>query len=316
MTRRLLLPLAMTALASLLFTGCASLQSGLSPTGGTPIVCDDACDGYAGCDQPGCPDPGCIAGWDGMAGGGCDTCYFGRNGNIQIVRGRAYALLDGIGDVFGVANKLALWDRRADNHRVSPSTEMAVATYLREHQLNRTLIRVNQYDPIDEWKRLMANDSISPGWKYTFGAYDWLKYTLIPGRLVGGDWYNPFSDSIHLYSDIPSIGLAKAAYAKDVYSRDYPGTYAAGQDVPIFGMWHETLANQDVLRYLKRRGNSASVAEAERILYPDYGGAWGAQVLGFLPYGNVYGRAAGAMAGHAVRNVKEIATGTSQSTLR
>ena len=121
---------------------------------------------------------------------------------------------------------------------------------------------------------------------------------------MGGDWYNPFTDSVHLYSDIPAIGLSKAAYAKDVHSRSLPGTYASFQDAPIIGLYHEKLANDEVVNHLKQHGSAAQVAEAERILDPDFSGSVGAQTLGFLPYGNVYGRAAGALVGQAARQIK------------
>ena len=45
------------------------------------------------------------------------------------------------------------------------------------------------------------------------------------------------------------------------------------------------------------------ILDDNRILIPDFGGAMGAQVLGFLPYGSVYGRAAGALTGHAYRGL-------------
>jgi hypothetical protein len=237
-------------------------------------------------------------------GGPCDACdALPARGSGQLARGRRIKWLDDLGSFVGTVNKIALWDKRADNHRVSPQTERAVLTYLRRNQLDSVLVRSNQYDPLGEWKRLVANKRMAAPWKYTFGTYDWLRYTLVPGRVFGGDWYNPFTDSVHLYSDIPAIGLAKAAYAKDVHGREYPGTYASVQDTPLLGLWHETLANQEAIRYVKRTGTRADVAEAERILIPDFGGAIGAQALGFLPYGHVYGRAAGALGGHVYREL-------------
>ena len=301
---------ALLALAACLLTGCHAIPPRDGFLAAHHTDCDaSACDGV-GCDVDQCLDGtcdgltcDCAAACDGV---GCDSCdSFHPNSSRQLVRGRRIKWLDDTGSVLGFANKIALWDSRADNHKISPATEREILTYLRHNNLDTVLVRSNQYDPMGELKRLIANKRMSAPWKYTFGAYDLMKYTFIPGRLLGGDWYNPFTDSIHIYSDIPSIGLAKAAYAKDVHSRTRPGMYASAQDTPILGLWHETLANNEVMSYLKKKGNSSQVAEAQRILYPDFGGAVGAQVLGFLPYGNVYGRATGALAGHAYRGITQ-----------
>ena len=87
-------------------------------------------------------------------------------------------LLDRTASSLGFANKLALWDSRADNHNISPQTETAIVNYLQQNGLGSTLVRVNQYDPVDEWRRLVANKRMAAPWRYTVGTYDWLKYTL------------------------------------------------------------------------------------------------------------------------------------------
>lgn len=279
--------------------GCHSIHpSGHSFTcDSLPSPCDTI-DADSGCDV-GCDDDGCDA-YPGI-------------GSHQIVRGRPNKFLDGTGSVLGVVNKLALWDRRADCHKISPQTERRIASYLRHNGLNSVLVRSNQYDPIGEWGRLVANKRMAAPYKYTVGTYGWLTYTIIPGRLFGGDWYNPFTDTVHLYSDIPTIGLARAAYAKDVHGRTYQGTYAVGQTIPLVGLWHESLANKDVLQYVGESGSQSDIGEAKRILYPDFGGSIGAQLFGFLPYGSVVGRAAGALTGHAYRGLAE-SSGMRQAT--
>ena len=45
----------------------------------------------------------------------------------QIERGQPRPTLDGIGWVFGIPSKIVLWDRRVDNHSLSPETEAAIA---------------------------------------------------------------------------------------------------------------------------------------------------------------------------------------------
>jgi len=226
--------------------------------------------------------------------------------NLRVEHGHPNRLIDGTGWVLGIPNKLALWDRRADNHDVSPATEIELVNYLEQSDLDSVLVRVNQYDPGGEWHRLTQNKQISPGWRYTVGAFNMLKYTLLPGRIFGGDWYNPYTDTINLYSDIPSLALSQAAYAKDVRQRQQPGTYAAVQEIPLVGMWHETNAKNEVLEYVKSSGTEQQQAETYRILYPNYGGNWGGQVASFLPYGNVFGRLVGAGVGHATNGIRTL----------
>ena len=110
-------------------------------------------------------------------------------GEIQVERGKPRPVVDGLGRVFGIPNQIALGDRRVDNHSVSQETEQQVLNYLHDQQLDSVMVRINQYAPLDEWKRMVANKNIRPIWKLTAGNYNLLKYTLIPGRITGGDWY-------------------------------------------------------------------------------------------------------------------------------
>jgi hypothetical protein len=222
---------------------------------------------------------------------------------VRIERGRPNRFLDGTGRIFGVPQQLLYWNRRVNNHQVSAKTEQLVAEYLLANDLPEVLVRVNQYAPLAEWKRLKANRRIGAGWRYTVGVFDLLLYTLIPGRLFGDDWYNPFTDTINLYSDVPSIALHEAAYAKDVHHRRYPGTYVTIQHVPVIGMWYRTNATADTLQYLKQHGyNKAELQEADEILYPMYGGAAGGQIGKFipLPFIDIALNLAGTGVGHVV----------------
>lgn len=224
---------------------------------------------------------------------------------IHVERGKPIAIVDRIGWLAGTPTKLALWDRRADNHDVSRETEEALLEYMDERGLEDAVVRINQYDPWGEWKRLVSNDQISPGWRYTVGLYNHLEYTLLPGRILGGDWYNPYTNTVNVYSDIAPLAISRAAYAKDIRSRDYPGTYAVTQELPIVGMMHETLANREALSYAEEFGSEAEIEETRRILYPDYGSSWGGQIASFVPFGAPFGRLAGASVGHATNWMKK-----------
>lgn len=223
---------------------------------------------------------------------------------VQIERGRPNKVIDGVGWVFGAPTKLALWDRRADNHDVSKKTERDVAQYLSRRGLEGSLIRVNQYDPIGEWGRLTANKRISPGWRYTVGTYNQVKYIFAPGRIFGGDWYNPYTDTTHVYSDIAPLAISRAAYAKDIREQSHPGTYAATQEIPFVSLISTTRATNEALKYSQQYGNSAERSEAKRILSPDYGSSWGGQIASLVPFGAPIGRLAGAAVGHATNQIR------------
>src|SRR5579863_10459651 len=158
---------------------------------------------------------------------------------LEIAEGRPNKFADGIGWVLGIPGKLLLWDRRVDNHCVTPATTEAVARYLQQNQLNDACLRINQYAPGEEWMRLTTNREVGAGWRYTLGTLSLVGYTLLPGRLLGGDHYNPYTNSVYIYSDVPALALESAAYAKDVHAREYPGTYAAVNQLPVASLWHE-----------------------------------------------------------------------------
>ncbi len=151
----------------------------------------------------------------------------------RIEYGRPHKVIDAVGWAFGIPQKILLWDRRAVNHCVTKDTEQSLELYLNDNALTSTKVRINQYDPGGEWRRLVKNKEVGAGWRYTVGTLDVLAYTLFPGRLFGEDRYNPYTDSVYIYSDIPSIAQEQAAHAKLVRQRAHPGTYAALTSLPI-----------------------------------------------------------------------------------
>jgi len=132
------------------------------------------------------------------------------HGRVQIQRGHPRPAIDALGRVLAIPNRIALGDSLVDNHNVSPQTEMQITNYLEQNGLSTVLVRSNQYAPLSEYKRMVTNTKIRPIWKATFGNYNLLKYTLLPGRLLGGDWYNPYSDSLHVYSDTPVVAISRS----------------------------------------------------------------------------------------------------------
>lgn len=216
-------------------------------------------------------------------------------------RGRSSTVLDGAGWIVGIPAKLLLWNTKVDSHSVSPETEAALRRYLASQGLDDVKVRVNQYDPIGEWKRLAGNKSIHPGWRYTVGALTLTRYTLTPGRLFGNDEYNPFTNTISLYSDRASLALREGAHARQALEATYPGLWATGSYLPGSPVWVDTPAIREVVRFTQRTNQRNLEREAYLVLFPAFGARVGQSATLFLDVGVGQAAQAGfALVGHAV----------------
>ncbi|MCU0720699.1 MAG: hypothetical protein MUC83_13405 [Pirellula sp.] len=216
-----------------------------------------------------------------------------------IERGQPRPIIDGFGWVWGIPSKIILWNRRAENHNISSETEQWLVDYMVENDLYDVKARLNQYRPFDDWRRLVRNKSVAWPWRYTFGVVATAGETIFPGRLFGGDHYNPYTATIHLYSDIPSIALHEAGHAKDFSNREYPGTYAALYTLPIVPLYHERVATNDVLAYVGERGDLSLQQESRHVLYPAYGTYAGSAAGSAISQWSAPLYVAGLLVGHA-----------------
>ena len=218
----------------------------------------------------------------------------------QIVRGRPNRILDASDWIWPGSwiRKLVLWDRRADNHRIGPDTEAVMQRYLAVNTLDHVQVRLNAWHVRDEWRRLRANRSVGVGWRSTLGLLSWLHYTLLPGRFFGGDHYNPYSNTINLYSDIPAIAVHEGGHAKDFANRRWKGAYAAIYLVPLMNLYHEAQATNDALGYLLAFEREALQAEGYHVLYPAYGTYVGGSIGTFAAPLDLTYYAAGVVGGH------------------
>jgi hypothetical protein len=106
-------------------------------------------------------------------------------------------------------------------------------------------VRINQYAPLDDWRRLRKNKTVRWGYRYMFGALSVAGEAIFPGSLFGGDRYNPWTATVHLCSDVPAIALHEGAHAKDFTRRDWPDSYAFVTAIPFGDLWPEAIASGD-----------------------------------------------------------------------
>ncbi|MGH0036310.1 MAG: hypothetical protein ACQGVK_14885 [Myxococcota bacterium] len=219
-----------------------------------------------------------------------------NEGESQIERGRPNAFLDGIGHyLISLPSKILLLSWSLNNHDISDETQAELEEYLEANDLGAVKVRLNQYDPGGEWSRLARNREMPAGWRWSLGLLSLVVYTILPGRffagLLGGDNYNPYTNTINLYSDNVPVALHEAGHAKDFAAktnRHWKGGYAALRLIPGVPLWQEAVASNDAISFLYATENEAGRRSAYRKLYPAYGtyvGATGWQYGQFFPIG-------------------------------
>ena len=102
---------------------------------------------------------------------------------------------------------------------------------------------------------------------YSLGTF--IGATLFPGRVFGGDKYDPYTNTLQLHSDAPALALA-AAFAKDVHSRNHPGGYCFVSGLPVFATYRQTQLTGEGLDR-RERSDWDLEHEGYLVLYPQFG---------------------------------------------
>lgn len=227
----------------------------------------------------------------------------------QYFIGEPHAFLDKSDWIWpgSLISKLILWDASVDSHQISEETIAAVKLFIEENDLSNVQVLINCYKPGNQWQRLFKNKTVHPFWRFTFGIFSVAGYTIMPGRFFGGDAYNPYTNTIYLYSDNPGIALHEAGHAKDFGRRRMKGTNAFIYSLPLAALYYEAKATSDALSYINDKKINGSLYDAYKILYPAYGTYVGGSLgsfanepylvqLGIVIPAHIIGRVKGAMA--------------------
>jgi len=221
-----------------------------------------------------------------------DQDIFNEEDNPQFTSGEPYLILDWIGNIMGALSKLIINDSRMSNHKISEETKQYLKNYIIENNLKDVKIRFNQYAPIEDLKQLWRSNNVNPVLKYTFGLINWLTGALFPARIFSGcpipyicsgDHYNQYTNTINIYSDIPTVVLHEGGHAKDFAARKYKSFYSLGYAVPIVGaLYPEARATDDAIRYLRYKCDRAAELLAYKTVYPAYSTYVFGQILGIM----------------------------------
>ena len=224
----------------------------------------------------------------------------------QLERGRAFWPVDSLNKyLLSLPAKIVLLNWRIMDHELPPKSERLLVHYLDLNRLESVKIRYNQYAPIQEFKRLVRNSEVAPGYRYTVGLIAWLRYALLPDRLFGGsliaagDHFNPYTNTINVYSSDPSVLIHETGHAKDFAQAEFKGTYAVARLIPGVDVLQEAAATQDAIRYFYCVQDAEEELHAYRTLFPAYATYFG----NYIPGGPALGFGA-VVIGHAAGGIK------------
>ena len=156
----------------------------------------------------------------------------------RIKIGHPISLLDWFANLLSIPDKLLLLSWRVDNHEVPEEVISHVKRFIRDNNLTDVNVMLNCYDPVGEIERFIENKRVSWFSKLFvvfFLQYwiDYIFYILCPGRLWGGDKYDPFTNTVHIFSGHVGIALHELGHAKDYAEQRYPGLWALMYMIPI-----------------------------------------------------------------------------------
>lgn len=196
---------------------------------------------------------------------------------------------------------------KIDNHDISKRTESVLAAYLATapslEALQDTAFRLNEWAPLDELHRLIHNRHVAWPYRATFGTLSVLLEIVLPGRIFagffGGDSYNPYTNTVAIYSDHPAVALHEAGHAQDVAERRFKGSYALLRLIPGVDLFQEFIATEKAVEYFVQTQNIPAELEAYTVLYPAFGTYVGGYYGVFVPFSQWIGACVGHVWGQA-----------------
>lgn len=223
----------------------------------------------------------------------------GYTGTPEVKKGKNILALDILGNIFSLLPKLLIWDWKVGRHRITKETEDALNAYLKVHaeELGNVAVQLNRWAPADSMRRLFKNSKVGAPYRYTIGFLAvLLGDVLFFDRVLGGDRYNPFTHTVYLYSDLPTIALHELGHARDFAGRKWRGSYALFRFIPFADLYQEYQASEIAFEYTRDQKLYGLELEGYRILYPAYGTYAGSYFLGigtitFAIIGHIWGRA-------------------------
>lgn len=141
-------------------------------------------------------------------------------------RNEDFKISQGIGWLVSLPRRLFFFDYGVSNGLSSEKTKSVLAMLENDSTLKNLTVRVNHNQPLYDTKRLFTDPTIKERNGFLARALLGTQITLgaeLFSELSRGDYYNPMTQSLALYSDVESISLHEMGHHKDFqrFKRDW-----------------------------------------------------------------------------------------------
>lgn len=146
---------------------------------------------------------------------------------IVVEKGFSDPVVDGIRNVLSIPWKLMYFSDDINSGDVSPEVIEMTKNYLHENGLHDVNVSVNQYKPQAAWQRVFSNPRTSLITKMTLGVINAASETVLCNKFtgLGGDYYDPMTNTINLLSNNSAIALRECGRAKFFNEKSNVGSY-------------------------------------------------------------------------------------------
>ena len=151
---------------------------------------------------------------------------------------------------------------------LSPTTIRIMNDYLEDNELEALNIEFQTETPKDDWNRLEANTSINPLIKYSLGSANWLGNAITKPSVWGRNYYDPYTNTMHINSNNNLEIMAEMSYAKIIQRQSYPGLYALGSKLPFISFWAQKQKTNEMIAYAKSKQDWELEKATIRKMYP------------------------------------------------
>lgn len=158
------------------------------------------------------------------------------------------------------------WNKARDP--LTRKTIRIMNDYLENNELEALNIEFQTETPKNDWDRLQANQSINPLIKYSLGSAYWLSYAIIKPSVWGKNYYDPYTNTLHINSNNDLEIMAEMSYAKIIQRQNYPGLYALGSKLPFISFWAQKQKTNEMLAYAKLKQDWELEKATIRKMYP------------------------------------------------